>query len=883
MTGPSANNEHRDRLHSALLAIQALQGKVDALQRARTEPIAIIGLGCRFPGGANSPEEFWRLLHDGVDGITAIPASRWDGDAYYDPDPDAPGKVVTRFGGFIDDIDRFDPHFFGIAPREAANMDPQQRLLLEVSWAALENAGIAPGSLAGSKAGVFVGITSADYAHIARAAGLQAMNAYSGTGSTPAFGAGRISYLLGLQGPSVAIDTACSSSLSAVHAACLSLRAGDCDLALAGGVNAILGPEMYVTMSRSRMLAPDGRCKTFDARADGFARGEGCGVIVLKRLSDAIASNDNILAVIRGSATNQDGATSGMTVPNKLAQEAVIRGALEAAGAEPVDVSYVEAHGTGTPLGDPIELRALTDALCSGRDNERPLLVGSVKTNIGHLEAASGIAGLIKVVLMLRYGTVVPHLHLERPTPHIPWAELPVRVPVERASWARSELPRLAGVSSFGASGTNVHVIIGEAPDAADGGEEIQRDTHLLTLSARSPVALQAQVSRFAERLERSSDAELADICFTASSGRTHFAHRLSVVCTGSAPAAASLRSWLAGDEVASVSTGEVSPGARPRVAFLFTGQGAQHVGMGRELYASAPVFRAAMDECDAILHGVLDRPLLSLIYPSAGSADEATALLDQTGYTQPALFAVEYALAMLWQSWGVRPVAVLGHSAGEYAAACVAGVFSLADALKLIAERGRLTQSLPRHGRMVAVRADETLVRSVIDRAGDRVSIAALNGPANTVISGYVADVERVTDELIARGIDCKQLAISNGFHSPILDPVLDAFESAAGHVAFSAPTLPVISNLTGEPADAAITTPGYWRDHARRTVQFAPGMATLRQLGCDTFLEIGPHPVLTGMGQGCLPPDDFSWLSSLRRDRGRLAGNAEQRREAA
>jgi acyl transferase domain-containing protein/NADPH:quinone reductase-like Zn-dependent oxidoreductase/SAM-dependent methyltransferase len=870
MTAPSANTEHRDRLHSALLAIQALQGKVDALQRARTEPVAIVGLGCRFPGGANSPEEFWRVLHDGIDGIVPIPRSRWDAEAYYDPDPDAAGKVVTRFGGFIDDIDRFDPHFFGIAPREAANMDPQQRLLLEVAWAALENAGIAPGSLAGTKAGVFVGITSSDYAHIAREAGVEAMNAYSATGSTSAFGAGRISYLLGLQGPSVAIDTACSSSLSAVHAACLSLRAGDCDLALAGGVNAMLGPEMYVTMSRSRMLAPDGRCKTFDARADGFARGEGCGVIVLKRLSDAVAGGDTVLAVIRGSATNQDGATSGMTVPNKLAQQAVIRGALAAAGAEPNDVSYVEAHGTGTPLGDPIEMRALADALCSGRGVEQQLLVGSVKTNIGHLEAASGIAGLIKVVLMLRHGLVAPHLHLEQPTPHIPWDELSVRVPTERAMWTRSEQPRMAGVSSFGASGTNVHVILGEAPDTPTSSGEEVRDTQLLTISARSSGALQEQVRRYVDRLEQSVDAEMADICFTATTGRTHFADRLSVVSDGSATAAKALRGWLAGDEAANVFTGHAVPGTRPRVAFLFTGQGAQYAGMGRELYASSPVFRAAMDECDAVLRGVLDRPLLSLIYPSSGSVEEATALLDQTGFTQPALFAVEYALAALWQSWGVRPAAVLGHSAGEYAAACVAGVFSLADGLMLIAERARLMQSLPQLGRMVAVRADDVLVRSVIDQHGDRISIAALNGPGNTVISGYEAEVERAVCELTTRGIDCKPLAISNGFHSPILDPVLDALESAASRVAFAAPALPLISNLTGELAGSAITTQGYWREHARQPVQFARGMAALRQMGCDTFLEIGPHPVLTGMGQGCLPPDEFSWLSSLRRDRG-------------
>jgi acyl transferase domain-containing protein/protein-L-isoaspartate O-methyltransferase len=882
MTRP-APTDHRERLQNALLAIQKLQARVGEMERAAAEPVAIVGLACRFPGGADTPEAFWRLLRDGVDAVTEIPPSRFPVDEHFDADPDAPGKTYSRWGGFVGDVDLFDPHFFGISPREAAAIDPQHRLLLEVGWEALERAGIAPGSLAGSRTGVFVGITGSDYAHLVRAAGADGLNAYSATGSTSAFVAGRLSYLLGLQGPSVAVDTACSSSLAAVHLACQSLRGGDCDTALAGGVNLMLTPEMWITTSKNRMLSPSGRCRTFDAAADGFVRGEGCGVVVLKRLSRALEDGDTVLALIRGSAMNQDGASSGITVPNRHAQEAAIRAALAAAGVRPHEVGYVEAHGTGTSLGDPIEMRALGAVLGEGRAAGAPFAVGSVKTNIGHLEAASGIAGLIRAVLMLRHGEIPPHLHLREPTPHVPWDEIPAVIRTERTPWEPGDRPRIAGVSSFGASGTNVHLVVAEAPVVEERGarseergkrEEgrgigstlnsqlptlnsaAERPLHLLPLSARSPAELRALAARFREHLA-GSDAPLADVCHTAAVGRTHFAHRVAVIGATGAEVAERLGAFVEGRDVAGVVAGEARPGDPPKVAFLFTGQGAQYVGMGRQLWETEPRFRATLERCDALLRPHLERPLLSVLFPAAGEEDEAARLLEQTAYTQPALFALEYALADLWQHWGIRPHALLGHSVGEYVAACAAGVFTLEEALELVAHRGRLMQALPAGGAMAAVRTDAEHARRVIGRFPRTLSLAAINGPRSVVLSGTAAELERVVEELRAEGVDCKRLAVSHAFHSPLLDPALDALEAAASRVALQAPKLRLVSNLTGDVAGAEVTYPGYWRRHAREPVQFARGIRTLEELGCDILLEIGPAPVLLGMAEECLAPE--------------------------
>ncbi len=676
MSGNLEEVQETTPLKRALFAVKDLRARLNAIEAGQVEPIAIVGLGCRFPGGASTSEKFWDLLHNGTDAIAEVPADRWNIEAFYDPDVDAPGKMNTRNGGFIDQVDQFDAHFFGISPREAMSLDPQQRLLLETSWQALEGAGIAPEQLVGSLTAVYIGISTNDYTQLSTKFGeLTQIDPYVGTGGAFSVAAGRLSYLLGLQGPNLAVDTACSSSLVAVHLACQALRNAQANLAIVGGVNLILSPQASVYMSKARALAPDGRCKTFAADADGYGRGEGCGVVILKRLSDAQADNDNILAVIRGTAVNHDGRSSGLTVPNGQAQQEVIRAALQnAGGLEPEAIHYLEAHGTGTALGDPIEIRAATAVLGKNRNAENPLYIGSAKTNIGHLEAAAGMAGLIKLVLCLQNNELPPHLHFNEPSPHIPWDSIPVQVVTKRQSWAGED--RLAGLSSFGLSGTNAHIIVGAAPPPIV-PDVAERPFNLLTLSARDEKGLHEMVGNFDAFLAAQPDVSLADVAYTASNGRSHFEQRLAVVAQNPADAREKLNAALSLHQTAT---------ATPKIAFLFTGQGAQYVGMGRQLYELEPAFRETVDQCAAILDGYLERPLLSVLF---ADDEECAALLDQTAYTQPALFTIEYALAQLWRSWGVKPTAVLGHSIGEIVAACLAGVFSLEDALKLVAERG--------------------------------------------------------------------------------------------------------------------------------------------------------------------------------------------------
>ena len=684
-------------LKRALLALDDMQARLDAAERARREPIAIVGMACRYPGGVNDPASFWQLLVDGRDAVTEVPTDRWDLDDVYDPDPDAPGKMSTRCGAFLDDVSHFDPQFFGIAPREATSMDPQQRLLLEVAWEAMEDAGIAPDTLRGTRTGVFVGLTTSDYAHVqADAAGLTGLDTYYTTGSAHSIAAGRVSYVLGLQGPSIAVDTACSSSLVAVHLAVQSLRAGESHVALAGGVNLILSPENSIMLSKLRMMAPDGRCKTFDAAADGFVRGEGCGLVALKRLSAALADGDRVLAVIRGSAVNQDGASSGLTTPNGPAQEAVVRDALANGGVAGRDVSYVEAHGTGTALGDPIEVQALAAVLGVGRDPDQPVAIGSVKTNVGHLEAVAGVAGFMKAVLVLQHQEIPPHLHLTEPNPHIDWAALPVVVPTEVSPWKGEEL-RFAGVSAFGFSGTNAHMVLEAGPPAAPA--EPTGAVRLLTLSARTESALRALAGRYADHLVAHPDLALEDVCATANAGRAHFAHRLAVIAGDRDPLGRCLRSVSAGELPPEAAIREVTAADPPRVAFLFTGQGAQSPGMAAGLRASEPVFGAAFDRIvglvDAELAAAAVEPPLSRVLAAAPGTPDA-ARLDQTIYTQTSLLAVELALVELWRSWGVTPSAMLGHSLGEIVAAVVAGVLSVEDGVRLVVARARLMQALP-------------------------------------------------------------------------------------------------------------------------------------------------------------------------------------------
>ncbi|MCB9457865.1 MAG: polyketide synthase dehydratase domain-containing protein [Anaerolineaceae bacterium] len=842
------------------LLVMDLQAKLDASERRKSEPIAIIGMGCRFPGGANNPEQFWANLQNGVDSITDIPAARWDASQLYDPDPDAPGKIATMWGGFVDDIDRFEPQFFGISPREAVTIDPQQRLMLEVSWEALESAGYAPDKLTGSKTGVFVGVCNHDYAQMVLHGDTEKFDMYVSTGSAHSVASGRISYILGLQGPAVSVDTACSSSSVAIYLAVQSLRDGECRMALAGGANAILAPEVTVTLSKANMMASDGRCKAFDESADGFVRSEGSGAVVLKRLSDAVADGDSILAVIRGAAINQDGRSNGLTAPNGPSQVSVIRDALANAGLEPHEISYVETHGTGTSLGDPIEVQALGTALGKDRPASQPLMIGSVKTNIGHLESAAGIAGLIKLILSLQHHEIPPHLHFRHPSSYIAWDELPITVPTERTPWEAPAGTCIGGLSSFGFSGTNVHLIVEEAPVRQSEPVESERPSHILTLSARTEPALQQLAERYRDALAGQTPDALPDVCFTANAGRAHLTHRLALVADTLPEMKDTLSAYLRGETSGNMVTGQTGP--RLGAAFLFTGQGSQHVDMGRALYETQPTFRQALDRCDEILQPLLGQSLLAVLYPEPGQDSP----LNDIFFAQPAQFAIEYALAELWRSWGVVPSVVMGHSVGEYAAACVAGVFSLEDGLKLVAARGRLMQSVSQSGEMATVFGSYERVAAAVQPYTDRVSIAAVNGPESVVISGEKDAVQAVIDTLKDERIRARRLQVTTASHSPLMDPLLDEFGRIARSVEFHLPQIDLISGLTGQLAGHEIADAGYWRRHMRESVQFFPAMQTLYTGGYRLFVEIGPAPNLLEMGQRCGLGDDCHWIPSLR-----------------
>jgi myxalamid-type polyketide synthase MxaB len=765
--------------------------------------------------------------------------------------------MYTRSGAFIPDFDQFSAAFFGISPREAQFMDPQQRQLLEVHWEALENAGIVPGRLATQQVGVFVGIGTTDYGDLLAASGPMKSDAYTGTGGSHAAAAGRLSYLLGVRGPSLAVDAACSSSLVSVHLAMTSLRSAESDLALASGITLNFSPDVFSSLCKARMLSPEGRCKVFDASANGYVRGEGCGVLVLKRLSDAIAAGDNVLALLRGSAMNHNGRSSGLTVPSGPAQQEVIRTALRNAGVDPSEIGYIEAHGTGTAVGDPIEAGALAAVFA---DRSTPLLVGSVKTNCGHLEWAAGVCGLIKVILSMDRGVIPPHLHFRQPNPLIPWDKLPFRIVTEPTPWPAGK--RLAGVSSFGFGGTNAHVIVEQAPARPAALSAVERTMHLLTLSAKSEAALRQMAARMAEAADRLTSATLGDFCYSANTGRSQFEYRLSMPARSHRDLAAGLREY-AEHRAAPVKAGRQMPEV-PGLAMLFTGQGSQRPGMGRELFETQPLFRRTLEDCDLLLRGSLDRPLLDLLYADSGSC------IDQTKYTQPALFALEYALAQLWLSWGVVPDAVLGHSVGEYVAACVAGVFDLADALELIAARGRLMQALPYDGAMLAVRAGESRVGPLLEPFRSAVSVAAVNGPSDVVLSGETRALESIAALLKEQGVAVQRLKVSHAFHSPLMEPMLEEFAAIAGAIPFRAPRLTLFSNVTGREIGAEIAQANYWVRHVRQTVRFADSIQAVTASGCGIFLEAGPQPVLCGMGRLCLPSGYELWLPSLHSKRG-------------
>ncbi|WP_409473584.1 SDR family NAD(P)-dependent oxidoreductase [Streptomyces sp. HC307] len=828
------------------------------------EPIAIVGMAGRFPQ-ADSVDDLWTLLREGRDAVGPVPEGRYDTAVFHGDDGPEPGWITTNQGGFLTDIARFDAAFFGIPGREAENLDPQQRLLLESAWHALEDAGTDPHSLRGTRTGVFVGISYADYARVLAGPGAEHLDAYYSTGTSLNAAAGRLAYTLGLNGPAMAVDTACSSSLVALHLAVRSLRGGESDAVLAGGVNVILDPMASVSASRAHMLSPDGRCRTFAADANGFVRAEGCGVLVLKRLSDAQRDGDRVLAVIRGSAVNQDGASSGLTAPSGTAQQALLTDALADARVTGSQVSYLEAHGTGTALGDPIELGAAWRVLGPDRKLGEPLHVGSVKSNIGHCESAAGMAAVFKTVLALRHDLIPANLHFGEPNPHVDWAEMNVRVVDTPTPWRSGTAPRVAGVSGFGLTGTNAHVVLADAPTgsfAATNGDPAG-SPHLIPLSAPDTSGLERLTEAWRERLTAADDEELAGLAAAASAGRAHFPYRRALLGETREKLLAQLAVPLPDRRV----TG------RPRIAFLFSGQGSQRFGMGRELYETEPVFREVFDRCDRELTPVLGGSLVELtLY-----GDDPQAV-NETRVTQPALFALESALAALWESWGVTPDVVMGHSVGEVAAAVHAGVTDLSSGLRLIARRAELMQGTQR-GAMLSVRASEEQVLARL--AGAPLDIAAVNTPDATVVAGTPEEIERFAARLTEDGVRSVRLTVSHAFHSQLLDPVLPRLREAAAALDFADPHTPLISNLTGRLAEPGTIDADYWVRHARNPVRFHDGARRLAEQKVDICLEIGPDGTLVNLVRAAGLAPAGALLTSLRRgsaDRAAMATAAEE-----
>ena len=829
------------------------------------EPIAIVAMACRLPGGVDSPEAYWRLLEAGVDAVGPFP-ERWERYALYDPDPDAAGKSTTVQGGFLQHAEDFDAAFFGIAPREALAMDPQQRVVLEVAWEALERAGIVPASLEQSATGVFIGSTGSDYG----VNSLEELTGYEGTGSLLSVISGRVAYALGLHGPALTVDTACSSSLVALDLACTALRRDDCTMALAGGVQVMSTPATFVEFSRLRGLADDGRCKAFGAGADGTGWAEGAGILVLKRLSKAQQDGDEVLAVITGSAVNQDGRSQGLTAPNGPSQARLIRQALSRGGIAPNDIDYVETHGTGTSLGDPIEAGALKDVFGPTRDSDAPLFLSASKSNIGHSQGAAGVVAVMKSVLNMRHEVIARTLHAEVPSEHIKWEGSGLALATEPVPWPAAEgHVRRVGVSAFGLSGTNAHMILEEAPSAHDPDvcAAVPFDFPLL-VSGRDPAALREQAERWATWCRRHPGVTWGDVVATAALGRTHLPARLAVYAEGAAEAAEALSAFAFAQPHPALRRGSGGGGG---LALLFTGQGSQVPGMGKGLYAGHPVFKAALDEVCAQLDRHLEVPLRSVLFASPGSGEAA--LMHETRYTQPALFAIEVALFKLWSAWGVAPTRLLGHSIGELVAAHVSGVLSLPDAARLVCARGRLMQGCRSDGVMVSVEATEQEVRASLDDYPE-VDIAGINGPRQTVVSGAEAGVTQLVARFEEQGRRTTRLEVSHAFHSAHMEEMLEAFKAEASTCTFYPPQIPIISNLSGKRAsDEQLMSPDYWVDQVRGAVRFSDGIETLIADGITTCLECGPGGVLSAMGAGCVAAGtSMTFIPSMRKGRDEL-----------
>lgn len=832
-------------------------------QKLTHEPIAIIGMSCRFPGGVTSPNEFWELMKNGVDAITEIPDDRWDKEALFSLDRDKPGKTYIRWGGFLDNIDQFDPEFFGISPREATHIDPQQRLLLEVAYESLEHAGLPLEPLRGSRTGVFVGLFIHDYAHI-QLFDRERIDAYTGTGTSMSIAANRISYLYDLRGPSVALDTACSSSLVALHQACESLRTGACDMVLAGGVNAILRPEMTIAMSKASMLSPDGRCHSFDAGANGYVRAEGAGMVVLKRLKDAEHDGDIIHAIIRSTASNQDGRTKGISVPNGEAQESLVREAHAFAGISPSDVQYVEAHGTGTPVGDPIEANALGTVLSKGRSPERPCLIGSVKSNIGHTESASGIAGLLKVVLALKHQQIPPNLHFNSANPSIDLDALCLRVPTELTPWPDTGgRPRIACLNSFGFGGTNAHAVLEEAPNRVHREAEADGGLYLVPLSAHSEQALIATAQRLRDFCVEANGVTLSDIAYTQGSRRTHHLERIAIAAQSKQELREHLDAYLAGERRPGIAQKEKTVHRPEQPAFLFTGMGPQWWAMGRELLEKEPVFRAAVEEVDALLKRHTDWSVLEEL-----TRPEAESRIQETRIAQPAIFAVQIGLFQLWMSWGVRPGAIAGHSVGEAAAAHAAGILTLEDAVAVVFHRSRLQHRTEGTGKMLAVGVPEARARQLIKGSEDLVAIAAMNSPASISLAGDAGLLASIETTLRKEGIFARFLQVEVPYHSPAMDPLERELKESLRGIEPQKARIPYYSTIRGCIVNGEELGPEYWWSNVRDTVLFRAAMDQLIADQFDTFVEIGPHPVLGRSVTECLGERSGIAIPSLRRN---------------